>query len=189
MVSFVSLPVCYVTILSLQGFHCFSICLLRHCSVLGFDYLVFRLLRHHGFSSRFLLVHSLSVVMSMLCFGLRLSLNLCCYVTMLSTQGFHCFIICLLRHCSVLGVDCLFLCLLRHYAFSSRFPLFHYLFVTTICSSVCYVTFYSGYSASTSQLLLSGAPDTVGLHGCVGVWRRSPTGNCECRTCPRSLRD
>src|SRR6218665_2497673 len=74
-VSIVSLSVCYATalfeastvsssvfcatILSLQGFHCFSnpICLLRHCSVLGFDCLVFCLLRHHAFSSRFLLVH------------------------------------------------------------------------------------------------------------------------------------
>src|SRR6218665_104832 len=64
MISFVSLSisfsVCCVTIPSLQGFHCFSICL-RHCSVVGFDCLDFRLLRHHGFASRFLLVHSSSV--------------------------------------------------------------------------------------------------------------------------------
>ena len=72
-----------------------------------------------------------------------------CYITILFLQGFHCFIICLLRHCSVLGFDCfifcllchypissscriflLFHCILRHYTISSRFPLFHYLFVT-----------------------------------------------------------
>src|SRR6218665_1978595 len=98
---------------------------------------------------------------------------------------FHCFIICLLRHCCVLGLDCLFFCLLRdyafsswyplshyqllrHYAISSRFPLFHYLFVTIVSSSVCYVTFqslYSGYvcSASSSQLLLRGVPDAVAV--------------------------
>src|SRR6218665_3618677 len=48
---------------------------------------------------------------------------------MLSLQGFHCFIIGLLRHCSVLGVDCLFLCVLRHYTISSIFLLLHYPFV------------------------------------------------------------
>src|SRR6218665_2362494 len=38
-----------------------------------------------------------------------------CYVTMLSLQGFHCFIICLLR--PYRAYICLFLCLLRHYLF------------------------------------------------------------------------
>ena len=33
---------CYVTILHLQGFQCFSICLLRHCSVLGCSCLQFK---------------------------------------------------------------------------------------------------------------------------------------------------
>src|SRR6218665_4207800 len=44
---------------------------------------------------------------------------------MLCLQGFHCFIIGLLRHCSVLVFDCFFLCFLRHYTISSRFPLVH----------------------------------------------------------------
>src|SRR6218665_2672695 len=50
---------------------------------------------------------------------------------MLCLQGFHCFIIGLLRHCSVLIFVCLFLCFLRHYTISSMFLLFHYLFVTS----------------------------------------------------------
>src|SRR6218665_2542069 len=56
---------------------------------------------------------------------------------MLCLQGFYCFIIIgLLRHCSVLGFDCLFLCFLCHYTISSRFPLFHYLFVTSLLCSM-----------------------------------------------------
>jgi len=130
-VSTVLLSVCYFTILSLQGFYCFIFCLLRH----------------HTTSLRFSLFHYLFVT-SVLCSWLRLSLPLfltslyylikdsfvslpVCYVTILSLQGFHCFIICLLRHCSVVCFDCLFLCLLRHYTISSMFPLFHYLFVTS----------------------------------------------------------
>src|SRR6218665_1521412 len=71
------------------------------------------------------------------------------YVTILYIQGFHCFIICLLRHCSVLFFDCLFFCLLRQSTIFLRFPLFHYLFVTPLyylfnisiaLLSVCYVT-------------------------------------------------
>jgi len=42
------------------------------------------------------------------------------------------------------------------------------------------------YSASSSPLLLRGAPTHHGY--CAGVSRRSATGNCERRTCPRSLR-
>src|SRR6218665_932262 len=48
---------------------------------------------------------------------------------------------------------------------------------------------HSGYSASSSPLqhLYSEALPTQ--HGyCVGVSRRSATGNCERRTCPRFLR-
>src|SRR6218665_2947901 len=51
---------------------------------------------------------------------------------MLSLQGFHCFIICLLRHCSVLGVS---FCVLRHNAISSGFPLSYHLFVTSLFCS------------------------------------------------------
>src|SRR6218665_969755 len=77
-------------------------CLLRHCSVLGFNCLFLCLLHHSA-----------------------------------SPQGFHWFINRLLRHCSVLCFDCLFLCFLRHYrpAISSRFSLFHYLFVTSLLCS------------------------------------------------------
>jgi len=100
------------------------------------------LLRHYTFSPWFSLFHYLFVT-SVLCSRLRQSLLL--FVTsLLSLHGFHCFIICLLRYC-------LFFCLLRHYAFCSWFPLFHYLFVTsvlcsrasTVSSSVCYVTMLS----------------------------------------------
>jgi len=50
--------------------------------------------------------------------------------------------------------------------------------------------FYSGYfySASASPLLLSGAPDTVGLRILRRSFSRCATGNCEWRTCLRSLR-
>src|SRR6218665_2845353 len=81
-------------------------------------------------------------VRSLLCSGLRLSLTLFCYVTMLSTHSFHYFIICLLLHYSVLGFDCLFLCVLRHYALSSWFPLYHYLFVASLlCSRLSLLLF------------------------------------------------
>src|SRR6218665_4151130 len=46
---------------------------------------------------------------------------------------------------------CFIISLLRHYAISSRFPLFYYLFVTTVSSSVCYVTIYSGYHCCASS--------------------------------------
>src|SRR6218665_785273 len=39
--------------------------------------------------------------------------------TIISLQDFHCFIVCLLRHCSVLGFDCLLPCFFRHYTISS----------------------------------------------------------------------
>src|SRR6218665_1154115 len=52
----------YVNILFLRGFHCFAIniCLLRHCSVLGFSCL-FCVLRHYTVSSRRQLLHCLFV--------------------------------------------------------------------------------------------------------------------------------
>src|SRR6218665_3397032 len=80
---------------------------------------------------------SLSVCyVTALFYRLRLSLPL--FLTslyVLSLQDFHCFIFCLLRHCSVLGFDCLVFCLLRHHAFSSRFLLMHYVYVTSLLSS------------------------------------------------------
>src|SRR6218665_3520628 len=129
MVNIVSLSVCYITVLSsvsivlsfgcyvtMSSLHGSIICLLHHCSVLGFGCLhclsfTFCLLRHYNISS----------VSSTVCF-----------VTILSLPYFHCFIICLLRHCSVLGFDCYIFCLLCHYAISSRFPLFRYMFVTSL---------------------------------------------------------
>src|SRR6218665_3760851 len=107
-------------ILYLQGFHCFRICLLRHCSVLSFDCVVFCLLRHHAFSSRDRPISSLSVCYVTAgfwasTFSSSVLLRQC--IGLLSLQGFRCFIICLLRHYSVLGFDCLFLCLLHHYLF------------------------------------------------------------------------
>ena len=74
----------------------------------------------------------------------------------LSQQGFHCFIICLLRHCSVLGFSCLLfyisssfhcfiICLLRHCSVLSFdcliFFLFcHYPISSSLGSSIKYVT-------------------------------------------------
>src|SRR6218665_3563758 len=72
--------------------------------------------------------------------------------TCLCLQGFHCLIIGLLRHCSVVIFECLCLCFSRHNTISSRFPLFQYLFVTSLrCSMLplsqplLRVTIYSGY--------------------------------------------
>src|SRR6218665_332138 len=66
---------------------------------------------------------------------------------MLCLQGYHYFIIGLLRHCSVQGIDCLFLCCwLRHY--TVEYSLYYYLFKVCIVSlSVCYVS--AQFEAST----------------------------------------
>ena len=50
----------------------------------------------------------------------------------------------------------------------------------------CFAFIHSGYlySASSSRLLLRGAPNTLRI---LWVSCRSATGNCEWRTCPRSL--
>jgi len=47
---------------------------------------------------------------------------------------------------------------------------------------------YSGYicSSSSSPLVLRGAPD-YSIDTVPELTSRSPTGNCEWRTCPRSL--
>src|SRR6218665_2934271 len=55
--------------------------------------------------------------------------------------------------------------------------------ITFIYSFIYSVYFYS---ASSSPLLIRGAPDTVRIY-CVGVSRRSATGNCKRRICQRSL--
>src|SRR6218665_493827 len=119
--------------LCLQGFHCFIIGLLRHCSVLIFVCLFLCFLRHYTISSMFLLFHYLFVTSPYHLFKISIASSFC-----------------LLRHCSVLCFDCLFLCFSRHYSISSRFPLFHYLFVTSLLYSrfswsiflciLCYVT-------------------------------------------------
>src|SRR6218665_2709329 len=142
-VCIVSLSVCYATILSLQGLHCFIICLLRH----------------HTISSRFPLFHY-PFVTSLLCSMLRLCLPL--FLTSLFYSRFRpslplhilfrrqtissrlpfC-IICLLRQCSSLRLffplfltrHYLFRLFLRHYPIFSRFLLFYYLLITSlICS-------------------------------------------------------
>jgi len=75
--------------------------------------------------------------------------------------------------------------------------LFHYnsLFVTSLL--------YSSLRLSLSLFVTSLYIQTISIaplkanryseslptqHGCVKVWRRSATGNCKWRTCPRSLR-
>src|SRR6218665_3390228 len=97
-VSTVLLSVCYFTILSLQGFYCFFFCFLRHYTI----------------SSRIPLFHYLFVTSPYYLFKVSIvSLSVCyvtallyastvsssaSYVTILSLQCFHCFIICFLRH-------------------------------------------------------------------------------------------
>ena len=94
-VSVVSLSVCYVTILSLQGFHCFIVDLLRDCFVLGFDCLFLCFLRHYTISSMSPLFHYLFVTSPYYLFKVSYVSLPVCYVTITSLQGFHCFIICL----------------------------------------------------------------------------------------------
>src|SRR6218665_2856066 len=144
-VCIVSLSVCYVTILSSKGLHCFYICLLRH----------------HTISLRFPLFHY-PFVTSLLCSILRVSLPLFITSLFYYNQGFHCFMICVLGHCSILGFARPFLCifLFRYQTISSRFPfciicllrrcsslrlflpLFltrHYLFIQAISTSLSYL--------------------------------------------------
>src|SRR6218665_2004197 len=128
-----SLPLFVTTILPLQRLHCFNICLIRQCSVRGFDCLFFCLLRRYAFSSWF-------PIFIICLLGLRHHVSL-------SLRGFHCFSICLLRHYSVLGFDCLVFRLLRHHDFSSRFLLVHSL-------SVSYVTAVFWTSTVSSSVLL-----------------------------------
>ena len=106
--------------LCLQGIHCFIIGLLRHCSVLVFVCLFLCFLRHYTISSRFPLflylfvtspyhLFKVSIVWLSVCYVTALFYastvsSSVSYVTILSLQGFHCFIICLLRHCSILGL-------------------------------------------------------------------------------------
>src|SRR6218665_3912958 len=86
---------------------------------------------HYTISSRFSLFCYLCVAL----FYATTASSSVSYVIILYLQCFHCFIICLLRHCTVRGFDCLVLCLLRHHAFSSRFLIIHYLFVTSLLCS------------------------------------------------------
>src|SRR6218665_3412439 len=119
---FYCLIVYYLTILFLQGFNCSVICLLRHCSVPGFSCLIFCLLRHNSTSSMFPRLHYMFVMFILyyyimlclyymfvialyVCYGIALFSSICC-VTRPTSSSFHCFIICLLRHCTVLGFDC-----------------------------------------------------------------------------------
>jgi len=139
--------------LCLQGYHCFIICVLCHCSVLGFDCLFFSLLRHYTISSRFALFHYLFVttpcylfkvsivlvryllITSLLCSRLRLSrLPLVTSLWFLLKVSIGAFIICLLCHCCVLYFDCLFLC------FVTCTSLCFLLTVSIVSLSVCYVS-------------------------------------------------
>src|SRR6218665_308916 len=56
---------------------------------------------------------------------------LCSRLQLSPIHGFQCF----LRHCSVLGLDCSIFRLLRHHSTSSRFPMLHYLFDTSLLCS------------------------------------------------------
>src|SRR6218665_1780181 len=123
---------CYRLQLSLiRGFQCF----LRHHSVLGLDCSIFCLLRHYSIYYKGLASNaSLSVCYAIALFSASaVSSSICC-VTIISSS-LHCFVICLLSHCSILGFNCSIFCLLRHHTISSRFPLLHYLFVTSLLCS------------------------------------------------------
>src|SRR6218665_4087254 len=111
----------------IHGFQCF----LRHCSVLGLDCSIFRLLRHNTTSSRFPMLHYLFDT-SLLCSRLQLSPLL--FVASLISSSFHCFII--------LFVASL-LC--------SRLRLFYLLFVM----SLSYFSKFSVVSLSTTSLYIS----------------------------------
>src|SRR6218665_2432925 len=161
---------------SLQGFHCLFVCLLRH----------------HTIFSRFPLFHY-RFVTSLLCSRPRLALPLfvtsvyslfkifivslpVCYVTILSLQCFHCFIIRLLRHRFVLDFDCYFICFIRHLTISSKYPIFHYLFVTSlICSSLrlslsLFVTSLFIQAISIAPLKANHYSEALQTqHGCVEV--------------------
>ena|SRR6218665_1231437 len=124
------------TMLSLQCFHCFIICLLRHHTISPrfplFHYLFVTSLLRSMFRST--VSSSVSYVTILYLFNVSVVSLSVCYVTILSLQGFHCFIICFLRHCSVLCFDCLFLCFLRHYSY--LFKCFH-------CFIICLLRYCS----------------------------------------------
>src|SRR6218665_1468359 len=93
----VSLSICYVAVLGfclLRHYSLFIICLLRHCSVLGFDCIIFCacVFGHYTVSSRFPLFHCLFVSL-LLCSGLQLPplLFVTTLITILFLQGVHCF--------------------------------------------------------------------------------------------------
>src|SRR6218665_540273 len=142
--SIIALSVCYVTIVSLQGFHCLSLSVcyvtalfyastvpssVYHVTILYlqcFHCCTICLLRHHTISSRFPVFHYLftSLLCSMLQLFLALFTTSLYYLLNVSIFSLSvCYV-------SALCFDCLFLCFLRHCTISSRFPLFHYLFVT-----------------------------------------------------------
>src|SRR6218665_3643063 len=155
----------YVTKLLLQGFQCVIICLFRHGSALGFSFYLLRQYTSSSFhcfiicllaiASLLCSLHRLYHLLFIMSLSYFLkvsivSLSVCyvtallsasiipssvCYATILFLQGFHCSVIGLLRHCSVLVFSCLLFDLLRQYIF--KFPLFHYLFVTSLhCSGL-----------------------------------------------------
>src|SRR6218665_1970869 len=131
--------------LFLQGFHCFIICLLRHCSFFGFDCSIFCLLRNYNYYFFKVLLFRNLFVTSLLCSRLRLSplLFVASAASLLFLQGFHCFIICLLRHCSFFGFRLFHLLFVMQLYYFFKFPLFHYLFV-----------FIALFSASLFHLLI-----------------------------------
>src|SRR6218665_813674 len=135
----------------MNSLHGSIICLLHHCSVLGFGCL-------HCLSITFAFACYVTIIsllspllfVSLLYYLFHISivsLSVCCvialcsastvtssvyYVTMLFLQGFHCFVICLLRHCFVHGFDCFIFCLSHHYTISVWIALFHLLCVTSL---------------------------------------------------------
>src|SRR6218665_4007687 len=114
-------------------FHCVIICLLRHCSVLGFDFSSFVcyvtilflkvfdcfIVYHVTIGLLFLQgFHCFIICLLRHCsFSASIVPSSVCNATILFLQGFHCSVICLLRHCSVLGFSCLFVFLLRFQGF------------------------------------------------------------------------
>src|SRR6218665_98371 len=78
-----------------------------------------------------------------------------------------------------------FLAYSLHERMRSFLSMFYYM--AALCFSYALLFIHSGhfYSASSSPLLLRSAPGTARIAYFARVSRRSATGNCELRTCPR----
>jgi len=138
----------------------------------------------YPFSSFFLSISQLSFL-RMLCTSLCPSFNLpvswlCSLRVFLASSFFHTVSV---RLSTTVCLSC-YLCVNQFFSFLLKQRLAQCLTRWRVFSLI-----HSGYlySASSSSLLLRGAPD-YSIDTVSEYIRRSATGNCEWRTCPRSLR-